>query len=151
MAELRAFFVNSSKIPDEPLEVVFALHCTVPCTSIMVVTGPHRFPFMAETLARQIPISFLEKLPNNLTRLFQGAALSNLSFTGERALSSFLWSSMAQRYIWPSRYELRCRRTNPVGHSVRPNVDFDLLVSAEAELVLAEGSHFTFVRKSEFL
>ena len=27
MAELRAFFVNSSKIPDEPLEVVFAYHC----------------------------------------------------------------------------------------------------------------------------
>ena len=34
--------------------------------------------------------------------------------------------------------------------SVRPNVDFDLLVSAEAELVLAEG-HFTFVRMSELL
>ena len=34
-------------------------------------------------------------------------------------------------------------------HSVRSNVDFDLLVSAEAELVLAEGSHFTFVRMSE--
>ena len=30
MAELRAFYVNPSKIPDEPLEVVFAYHCTVP-------------------------------------------------------------------------------------------------------------------------
>ena len=28
MAELRAFFVNPSKIPDEPLEVVFA-HCAL--------------------------------------------------------------------------------------------------------------------------
>ena len=27
MAELRAFYVNPSKIPDEPLEVVFAYHC----------------------------------------------------------------------------------------------------------------------------
>ena len=33
MAELRAFYVNPSKIPDEPLEVVFA-HCVTLLTEI---------------------------------------------------------------------------------------------------------------------
>ena len=38
----------------------------------------------------------------------------------------------------------------PLRGRIGSNVDFDLLVSAEAELVLAEG-HFTFVRMSELL